>query len=87
MFVVFTINDCDGAGRSLSLKFIQLREILVPRSAKESAPADDAHVTPTSKKKTAHGAQPKAHALREIKLETPIWCPAGNKIEKWFKSL
>ena len=32
--MVFTIDDYEGAGRSLSLKLIQLREILVPLSQK-----------------------------------------------------
>ena len=82
-----TINGYEGTGRSLSLKLIQqLRESTRPSITKESAPANDAHATSTSKK-SAHKAPPKARTLREIKLETPIRYSAGDKIEKWLNSL
>ena len=87
VFMASTINGYEGTGRSLSLKLIQqLRESTRPSITKESAPADDAHATSTSKK-SAHKAPPKARTLREIKLETPIRYSAGDKIEKWLNSL
>lgn len=86
-----TINGYEGTGRSLSLKLIQqLRESTRPPISKDApttADDDAAASAPSTSKKPAHKAAPKARTLREIKLETPIRYSAGDKIEKWLNGL
>ncbi|TDL16212.1 DUF699-domain-containing protein [Rickenella mellea] len=88
VFMASTINGYEGTGRSLSLKLIQqLRESTRSSLKKDTQPAEESAVTPSSSKKPVTKAAPKARTLREIKLETPIRYQAGDKIEKWLNGL
>ena len=87
VFMASTINGYEGTGRSLSLKLIQqLRESTRPSLTKEAAP-EQAIASTSVSEKPMHKAAPKARALREIKLETPIRYSAGDKVEKWLNGL
>ncbi|GJJ13493.1 hypothetical protein Clacol_007747 [Clathrus columnatus] len=89
VFMASTINGYEGTGRSLSIKLIQqLRESSRPSLTAEPTNDDAAEkAASTSTKKIINKAPPKARALREIKLETPIRYNAGDKVEKWLNAL
>lgn len=87
VFMASTINGYEGTGRSLSIKLIQqLRESSKASFDNVQQSAAEATVA-TSSKRVVHKQPPKARALREIKLETPIRYAAGDKVEKWLNSL